>query len=63
MTMPNAPKTPTRTIRIADDLWFKIQAKAAEDGVTVTSLVILALYNFLADTPAEIDEPEWDMYS
>ena len=41
--MPNAPKTPTRTIRVADDLWLSVQKKAALEGVTVTSVIIKAL--------------------
>ena len=46
--MPNAPKTPTRTIRVADDLWRAVQAKAAADNVTVTSIIIKALEDYLA---------------
>jgi predicted DNA binding CopG/RHH family protein len=41
--MPNAPKTPTRTIRVSDDLWVAVQKKAAIEGVTVTSVIIKAL--------------------
>jgi predicted DNA binding CopG/RHH family protein len=44
--MPNAPKTPTRTIRVADDLWKKVQYKAAKEGVTVTSVIINALEEY-----------------
>ena len=45
-SMPNAPKTPTRTIRVSDELWAAVQAKAAEEGVTVTSVVIEALEKY-----------------
>ena len=45
--MPNAPKTPTRTIRVADDLWKAVQKKAAAEGVTVTSVIINALEDYL----------------
>ena len=41
--MPNAPKTPTRTIRVPDALWKAVQKKAAQEGVTVTSVIIDAL--------------------
>jgi hypothetical protein len=41
--MPNAPKTPTRTIRVPDYLWKAVQKKASEEGVTVTSVIIQAL--------------------
>jgi predicted DNA binding CopG/RHH family protein len=47
--MPNAPKTPTRTIRVSDDLWTAVQKKAAIEGVTVTSIIIAALEKYLQD--------------
>ena len=47
--MPNAPKTPTRTIRVSDDLWTAVQKKAVIDGVTVTSIIIAALEAYLKD--------------
>ena len=45
--MPNAPKTPTRTIRVDDELWLAVQDQARQDGVTVTSIIIDALYRYL----------------
>ena len=47
--MPNAPKTPTRTIRVSDDLWLAVQKKAALNEVTVTSIIIAALEKYLTD--------------
>jgi len=47
--MPNAPKTPTRTIRVADDLWKAVQIKASEQKVTVTSVIIQALEEYIKD--------------
>jgi len=47
--MPNAPKTPTRTIRVPDDLWTAVQKKAASEGVTVTSVIIKALEKYVAE--------------
>ena len=44
--MPNAPKTPTRTIRVADDLWKAAQKKAATNGITLTSVIIKALEDY-----------------
>jgi len=46
--MPNAPKTPTRTIRVPDDLWIAVQKKAASDKVTVTSVIIKALEEYIS---------------
>ncbi len=48
MRMPNAPKTPTRTIRVPDDIWKAVQKKAASEGVTVTSIIIQALEKYIA---------------
>jgi hypothetical protein len=47
--MPNAPKTPTRTIRVPDDLWKAVQKKALSEGVTVTSVILNALETYLVD--------------
>lgn len=45
--MKTPPKTPTRTIRVSNDLWEAVKDKAALDGVTVTSIIILALEEYL----------------
>jgi len=45
--MPNAPKTPTRTVRVPDDLWLAAQKEAANQGITVTSVMIEALEKFV----------------
>jgi predicted transcriptional regulator len=47
--MPNAPKTPTRTIRVPDDLWKAVQKKAAAEKVTVTSIIIEALELYIKE--------------
>jgi predicted DNA binding CopG/RHH family protein len=45
--MPNAPKTPTRTIRVADELWKSAQKKASNEGITLTSVIIKALESYI----------------
>lgn len=45
--MPNAPKTPTRTIRVSDELWAAVQKRAKKEGVTVTSVIIDALQKYI----------------
>jgi len=47
--MPNMPKTPTRTIRVSDDIWKAVQKKAASEGITVTSVIVTALESYLVD--------------
>lgn len=53
--MPNAPKTPTRTVRVDDDLWQAVQAQAKIDGITVTSVIIDALLRYLTDAKSDDD--------
>ena len=48
-TMPNAPKTPTRTIRVSDQLWTAVQKKAAAEKITVTSIIIDALETYIKE--------------
>lgn len=55
--MPNAPKTPTRTIRVADDLWKAVQVKAAAERVTVTKIIVDALEDYIY-VPERVDRPE-----
>jgi hypothetical protein len=41
--MPNQPKTPIRTFRVADDLWDEVKALAAANDTTVSEVVRDAL--------------------
>lgn len=45
--MPNQPKTPARTVRIPDDVWAALRARADLDGVTATAVILRALREFL----------------
>ena len=45
--MPNAPKTPTRTVRVSDELWFAAKDKAIAQEKTVTDVIIAALQAFV----------------
>jgi len=49
MGMPNAPKTPTRTIRVSTDLWTAVKDKAAIEERTVTDVIIEALKGYVGD--------------
>jgi hypothetical protein len=40
--MPNQPKTPTRSIRVGDDLWFDLREVAKLNGTTVTAVLVAA---------------------
>jgi len=39
--------TPTRTIRVSNEIWNAAKEKAAAEGVTVTDIVITALEEFI----------------
>jgi hypothetical protein len=39
--------TPLRSIRIATDLWQSAQAKAKEEGTTVSAVIIEALRSYI----------------
>ena len=54
--MPNAPKTPTRTLRVDDELWLAVQDQARIDGVTVTSIIIDGLYSYLKNARVRHDD-------
>jgi predicted DNA binding CopG/RHH family protein len=47
--MPNAPKTPTRTIRVSNDLWNAVKDKAAIEERTVTEVIIEALKKYIGE--------------
>ncbi len=47
--MPNAPKTPTRTIRVSTDLWLAVKDKAAIEGRTVTDVIVEALKAYVKE--------------
>jgi hypothetical protein len=53
--MPNAPKTPTRTLRVDDELWTAVQAQAKLDGITVTSVIIDGLLEYLRKAKASTE--------
>ena len=54
--MPNEPKTPTRTLRVDDELWLAVQDQARIDGVTVTSIIIDGLYSYLKNARTRQDD-------
>jgi predicted transcriptional regulator len=47
--LPNSPKTPTRTIRVSDELWNAVKEKAALDNRTVTDVIIEALKEYTSE--------------
>ena len=58
--MPNAPKTPTRTIRVSDELWTTVQKIAASRGVTVTGVILNYLNQYVAENlPKKEEYGDW----
>lgn len=41
--MPNAPRTPSRKFRVHDDVWNAAAARAADEGTSVTAVLVAAL--------------------
>lgn len=50
--MPNQPATPHRTVRIPDDLWEAVKRVAADNGETVTDVIVRALKRYVREHPA-----------
>jgi hypothetical protein len=46
--MPNAPKTPSRNVRVPDDLWQTAMAKALDRGETLSDVIRKALERYVA---------------
>lgn len=46
---PNQPKTPKRTARIPDDIWFRVREIAKDRGETVTDVILRALKRYIRD--------------
>lgn len=49
MIMANSSNTPARSVRIDDELWHAAQEQAKKDGVTVTSVIVNGLYEYLKE--------------
>jgi predicted HicB family RNase H-like nuclease len=47
--VPNKPKTPQRTVRIPDEVWFAAKQKAARRGETLTDVILRALKRYIRD--------------
>jgi len=49
--VPNQPATPTRSVRIPDELWEASKRAAHDSGETVTDVIIRALKRYVRDHP------------
>jgi hypothetical protein len=45
--VPNQPKTPNRTLRVADDIWFRAKEIAKDRGETLTAVILRALERYI----------------
>jgi hypothetical protein len=50
--VPNQPATPTRTVRVPDDLWQAAKRAAADNGETVTDVIVRALKRYVREHPS-----------
>lgn len=51
--MPNQPATPTRTVRVPDELWQAAMRVAHDRGETVTAVIIRALVRYVREHPED----------
>jgi hypothetical protein len=47
--VPNKPATPARSVRIPDEIWDALRARADERGETITDVVLRALRAYLRE--------------
>lgn len=47
MEVPNQPSTPSRSVRVSDELWDEVLRLADDLGETATDVVIRALKAYL----------------
>jgi len=45
--MPNAPRTPNRSVRVPEQLWAAARAVAANHGETVTDVIVRCLQAYV----------------
>lgn len=54
MGRPATGKTPVRNVRVPDGLWNAAKAKAAEEGRTITDVIVSALHRYVSSrTPQQ----------
>lgn len=56
--MPNAPRTPSRNVRVHDDVWAAAKVKTAAEGTDVTAVIVAFLEDYTGvKTPEEPRRP------
>lgn len=45
--VPNQPKTPNRTLRVSDEIWFRAREIAKDRGETLTDVIVRALVRYI----------------
>lgn len=53
--MPNQPKTPTRTVRVSDELWHAALRVARDRNETVADVIRRALERYVSAHPLDED--------
>ena len=51
-------KTPTRTVRVSDELWFAAKDKAAVEGCTVTDVIVASLEAFVESSSGDLRDSD-----
>ena len=50
--VPNQPATPKHGVRVPDELWQAAKRAAADNGETLTDVILRALKRYVRDHPA-----------
>ena len=50
--MPNQPATPHRSVRVPDELWEAAKRAAADNGETLTDVILRALKRYVREHPS-----------
>lgn len=50
--MPNAPATPSRSVRVPDEIWAALRRIADERGETITDVILRAIRQYLRAYPS-----------
>lgn len=49
--VPNQEATPRRSVRVSDEVWEAAQRVAADQGETVTDVIVRALIRYVREHP------------
>lgn len=61
--MPNQPKTPARSIRVGDDVWFDLREVAKLNGTTASAVLVSLARDYVRQHKLAVDKARRDLES